>query len=606
MTQRKNPTMTDEVNNNRHQHNNETTHSPKSTISAGGPLPDFRSILVETKQAAANFDFSADYQLTEEYRTNFIAVNEKWDIQSLNEYSIVTKVHRSNRVEGTTSTMLLYAALAIPFLKCLSIYISIMNQKNTTFSSIINNPNMDRISKLEKLHPIITDYYPDNLSSFIDLATERMLDFAENPNAWGRGKDINRPDALMSPFCTALNLVQQSSTYLFDIANLYLKNTALYQAACNALATASSLPAYMGGTGKRKTPQTLQGNILVYGAPGTGKSYDIETQARSDGKIVQRTVFHSEYSYFDFVGTYKPVPLYRQHDNSTYMDAGGNSVPTTTPVIDYQYVPGPFLELLVEALKHPEREYCLIIEELNRANAAAVFGDMFQLLDRGEDNASEYGITPQPDVANYLMSQGLSSAAHSLHIPSNYTIAATMNNADQGVTYLDAAFKRRWITKYKPIDLSRNPALSRTLIHYAGLDYKLVDILRLINARLSDVYSRPEDRLIGPFNITEQALKADQLRRQGLVADDHRNEPFEKVLMYLYDDALRSFRRDENAFADSVKNLNDLLTLYPTKNVLNLDLSEIVPYETYPETSDNSKVFTSETIISNIDGDSRR
>lgn len=567
--------MSNETNDNRDLQNDETTYGTEPAAPEDMPFPDFRHLLEETKQAATNFDFSADYRLTDEYRTILVAINEKWDIQSLNEYSLVTKVHRSNRVEGTTSTMLLYAALAVPFLKCLNLYVSILDHED----AIIDNSNMDQASKKEKIRAIISDRYPKASPSIIDRTIERILDFADNPASWGKGKGLNRSDALMSPFCTALNLVQQSSTYLFDIVNLYLKNAPLYQAACNALAAADFLPAHMGGTGESKIPQSLRGNILVYGAPGTGKSHDLEEQAKSDGKSIRRTVFHSEYSYFDFVGTYKPVPLYKQHDDNTYKDAGGNNVSSTTPVIDYQYIPGPFLELLVEAIKHPEQEYCLIIEELNRANAAAVFGDMFQLLDRGENYVSEYGITPQPDVANYLMKQGLSGAAHSLRIPSNYTIAATMNNADQGVTYLDAAFKRRWMTKYKPIDLNRNPALSQTQIRYAGADYKLVDILRLINVRLSDVYSRPEDRLIGPFNITEQSLKAENLRKERLEKDDCRNEPFEKVLMYLYDDVLRSFRSDGDAFSDSVKSLNDLLTLYPVKNVLNLDLSKIQQHE---------------------------
>lgn len=559
------------------QPNEPMDQSNSSTQPTTCPLPNYRRLLEETKHAASRFDFSADYRLTDEYRTNLVASNEKskkWDIQTINEYSLVTKVRQSKRVEGTTSTMLLYAALAIPFLRCLHSYIEIWTQGRHAFENLDQLPENQKFSQVEK---IIAEHF-DATSTCIEAATKQMLDFVTDTHSWGKGKDINRSDVLMSPFCTALNLVQQSSTYLFDIAKFYMKNDALYQAACNALATADNLPQYMEGSKKTHLPQSLRGNILVYGAPGTGKSYHLEKQAIHDGKIVRRTVFHSEYSYFDFVGTYKPVPIYKRDDGNTYTDAGGNDIHTGTPVIDYQYVPGPFLKLLVEAIKHPEREYCLIIEELNRANAAAVFGDMFQLLDRGDDYASEYGITPQPDVANYLLSQGLTSTAHSLRLPANYTLAATMNNADQGVTYLDAAFKRRWLIKYKPIDLSRNPALAQTLIRYAGSDYRLIDILNLINTRLSDVYSRPEDRLIGPFNITEQALRADRERKNALDRDDRRNEPFEKVLMYLYDDVLRSFRGDGDAFAGSVKSLNDLLKLYPTTNALNLDLSGIKSY----------------------------
>ena len=53
--------------------------------------------------------------------------------------------------------------------------------------------------------------------------------------------------------------------------------------------------------------------------------------------------------------------------------------------ISYEYVPGPFMRLLVKALKNPHKPYVLIVEEINRANVAAVFGDIFQLLDRNDN-----------------------------------------------------------------------------------------------------------------------------------------------------------------------------------------------------------------------------
>ena len=84
----------------------------------------------------------------------------------------------------------------------------------------------------------------------------------------------------------------------------------------------------------------------------------------------------------------------------------------------------------------------LIIEEINRADAASVFGDVFQLLDRDEEGKSVYSISASEDIKKYLEGEDISSGK--LSIPSNMYIWATMNSADQGVYPMDTAFKRRW------------------------------------------------------------------------------------------------------------------------------------------------------------------
>ena len=80
-------------------------------------------------------------------------------------------------------------------------------------------------------------------------------------------------------------------------------------------------------------------------------------------QIVKRITFHPEYSNFDFFGGYKPI-----------------SDPTGK--IIYEFVPGPFMELYVKAKTNKNEKYLLVIEEINRANAFSIFGDLFQLLDR--------------------------------------------------------------------------------------------------------------------------------------------------------------------------------------------------------------------------------
>ena len=127
-------------------------------------------------------------------------------------------------------------------------------------------------------------------------------------------------------------------------------------------------------------------NRILFGAPGTGKSFTLNKERKEllgDGNEMdyERVTFHPDYSYANFVGTYKPVPC---------KDSDGKDA------ITYEYVPGPFMRIYVEALKNGRTDdvkpFLLIIEEINRANVAAVFGDIFQLLDRDDDEVSEYPI----------------------------------------------------------------------------------------------------------------------------------------------------------------------------------------------------------------------
>ena len=124
--------------------------------------------------------------------------------------------------------------------------------------------------------------------------------------------------------------------------------------------------------------------------------------------------------------------------------------------ISYEYVPGPFMRIYVEALKHPDKIYLLAIEEINRANVAAVFGDVFQLLDRDDDGNSMYPIHASEDMKCYIAKElgEEPNKFSSIRIPANMYIWATMNSADQGVFPMDTAFKRRWEFEYIGINTS--------------------------------------------------------------------------------------------------------------------------------------------------------
>ena len=357
---------------------------------------------------------------------------------------------------------------------------------------------------------------------------------------------------------------------------------------------------------------------IFFGAPGTGKSYSLNEEAKSlvsnRNEHIERVTFHPDYTYANFVGSYKPVmkqsdiecldddskkvlsvlnnrtittqekydELYERFKGTDgltrlpiilglYFDDSfetkkedGTKVSNNNSVernhgrairkyvqllseesykerIAYEYVPGPFIRLLVKALQNPTDPYVLIVEEINRANVAAVFGDVFQLLDRNNDGESEYSITTTADMRAYLQRElGQDKDVTTIKIPSNMFIWATMNSADQGVYPMDTAFKRRWDFSYYGID-DEETKLSDVAIKpqfTLGQSSKLIawnSLRKAINDELStDTYNTNEDKLMGPFFLKEEAFKD----------NTSFNEAFKnKVLMYLFDDVVKQKRR---------------------------------------------------------------
>lgn len=215
--------------------------------------------------------------------------------------------------------------------------------------------------------------------------------------------------------------------------------------------------------------------------------------------------------------------------------------------IKYAFVPGPFMRVYVEALKSGRTEnpqpHLLLIEEINRAKVAAVFGDVFQLLDRDDDGVSEYEIQASEDIRKYLASQlkGDPDNYQKIRIPNNMFIWSTMNSADQGVFPMDTAFKRRWNFEYLGINENEEKISGIGKIELAGSDEPVEwNILRrAINAKMSsEQFKINEDKLMGPFFLSKKIIASDE---NGMIIDtDKFVAAFKsKVIMYLYEDAVK-------------------------------------------------------------------
>ena len=254
-------------------------------------------------------------------------------------------------------------------------------------------------------------------------------------------------------------------------------------------------------------------NIIYFGAPGTGKSYNLnkdkDVLLKYYKNNYERVTFHPDYSYANFVGTYKPVP-----ENGS---------------ITYKYVPGPFMRILKKALNNPNEPYLLVIEEINRANVAAVFGDVFQLLDRNEENISDYDIATSEDMKTFIDED-------KIVLPQNLFIWATMNSADQGVFPMDTAFKRRWDFKYFSIN-NNEKLIENTHTTVNGKEVNWNTLRKQINDELLS-YKINEDKLMGPF------FAFNEFMNEKIPEETFKDIFKNKIIMYLFEDAARAKRNN--------------------------------------------------------------
>ena len=273
-----------------------------------------------------------------------------------------------------------------------------------------------------------------------------------------------------------------------------------------------------------------QNQIILYGAPGTGKSHRIDFRLKQmkvpDTKIF-RTTFHPDTDYSSFVGCYKPT----SYPNGTTSDAA------TTRKITYSFVPQVFTKAYVEAWKQQKENVFLVIEEINRGNCAQIFGDLFQLLDRDEKGFSKYPIKADSDLENFLCrSDQLGSGNEgilkgNLKLPANLFIWATMNTSDQSLFPMDSAFKRRWEQEYVPISYSDASGFTLSI---AGEYFNWGTILYALNNYIKET-KHSANKLIGNRFI------------QPRVGNVISYKMFrDKVLFYLFNDVFK----DDDSFAN--------------------------------------------------------
>ena len=322
---------------------------------------------------------------------------------------------------------------------------------------------------------------------------------------------------------------------------------------------------YTHGTNSLFAAASLNPQIITYGAPGTGKSHKIDMFTNESNSI--RVTFHPDTDYAAFVGAYKPT----MDEQERYaLDATGKThkIEAKEKTIVYSFVPQAFMKAYVEAwrrytdasLQGDTKTYYLVIEEINRGNCAQIFGDLFQLLDRADNNGfSAYAITPDDDIQKFLatdkdykladisLSEDIKKvsetgekviataadikAGKKLVLPPNLCIWATMNTSDQSLFPMDSAFKRRWDWKYVPI----KDAGKGWKIKFGDCEVDWWKFLFAINKIVKGV-TNSADKQLGYFFVKAKDSVIDA-------------EMFvNKVAFYLWNDVFKDCELDGEAF----------------------------------------------------------
>ena len=305
------------------------------------------------------------------------------------------------------------------------------------------------------------------------------------------------------------------------------------------------------------TPFTSPEQIIFYGVPGSGKSHEIKHKLEEEYKIpeekqdlfVERTVFHPEYTNADFIGQIMPKLVQGK--------------------TDFVFKPGPFTSILKKALCDSQNRYVLIIEEINRGNAAAIFGELFQLLDRidaaskttshdGSLNTygkgwSEYFVM-NSEINNYIRDSddtfdgkaldinGIHFSANTgIRLPPNLSILATMNTSDQNVFTLDNAFQRRWDMKLienvfgdTEEEINQRNAFVDSAKQITWEKFQTAINIKIGKMSEDAGLSSMEDKRLGCWFVKAVKQGNDYIISKDLFA--------EKVLKYLWDDAFKFCR----------------------------------------------------------------
>ena len=202
-------------------------------------------------------------------------------------------------------------------------------------------------------------------------------------------------------------------------------------------------------------------NVILTGAPGTGKTYlskRIAKEIAGNESRIGFVQFHPSYDYTDFVEGLRPVKTTDEGEN------GG--------IIVFERKDGVFKDFCKKALKEKDHKYVFIIDEINRGELSKVFGELFFSIDPGYRGEKGRVKTQYQN----LIEEG-DEFAKGFYVPDNVYIIGTMNDIDRSVESMDFAMRRRFAFK----EITPESRVDMWEDGFGGGDIDLNDLLARMN-----------------------------------------------------------------------------------------------------------------------------
>lgn len=220
-------------------------------------------------------------------------------------------------------------------------------------------------------------------------------------------------------------------------------------------------------------------NIILHGAPGTGKTYlanqiaiELTGLSKDELKIsgqYELVQFHPNYDYTDFVEGLRPV-----------MGEGDNGE------MSFKLEEGIFKKFCKRAMEDPSKNYVFVIDEINRGEISKIFGELFMVIDPGYRGKKEYAVSTQ--YANL-------NGNEKFYIPDNVYVIGTMNDIDRSVDSFDFAMRRR----FRFIEITAKEAMTMWNGNLAADEiHKATERLTALNEEISNIDELNENYHVGP------------------------------------------------------------------------------------------------------------
>ena len=290
-------------------------------------------------------------------------------------------------------------------------------------------------------------------------------------------------------------------------------------------------------------------NVILTGAPGTGKTYlakkvaakiigcrEDELENVEQFGFVQ---FHPSYDYTDFVEGLRPIK-----------SNGSNGV-------EFELMDGVFKQFCLKALKNPKHNYVFVIDEINRGEMSKIFGELFFSIDpgyRGKQGAVQTQYANMVKWGNQFDWNLDNGKKGQFFVSENVYIIGTMNDIDRSVESMDFAFRRRFAFKEITATDTQEDILYYSDLNLSSDDLgKLTRTMNAINDCLTSLNFSDSYHIGGAYfkKISKYSSKIKtkweclwNYHLKGTLYEYFRGEPDADkkmtILKTAYDDALKS------------------------------------------------------------------